>query len=172
MKKLETMLEDEASLLHRCAYCDTLFTLVQQPTLQCSKAQTTVDFHGNVVARHVVARNWSLSRFINYLHTTARLPWRSIYWRLWGYRMAGYCKVCGTCYRLAESLHCYYHPSKPSFSLGTNKGAYPCCNAVAYRFPEFTPSRGCVGRAHVASSLAIEVPSPGHDICRSRTPSE
>jgi len=50
MKKLEVLFEEEANMLHKCAYCDTLFTLRQREWMLCSKAKIFIDFHGTVIA--------------------------------------------------------------------------------------------------------------------------
>jgi hypothetical protein len=50
MKKLELLFEDEANMLHRCVYCDQLYTLGQREWLICSKAKIFIDFHGSVIA--------------------------------------------------------------------------------------------------------------------------
>lgn len=50
MKKLELMFEDEQSMLHRCAYCNSLFTQAQREWMMCPKAKIFIDFHGTVIA--------------------------------------------------------------------------------------------------------------------------
>jgi hypothetical protein len=124
MKKLELLLEEDANILYRCAYCNALFTCDQELVLRCKNARIFVDFHGQVIAKHVKDRNWNLNQFINYLHTVCKLPWRNLYWKLWGYTVVSYCMACDQHYRLAELMHCYYHPANPVFAHGSNKGLY------------------------------------------------
>jgi hypothetical protein len=50
MKKLEILFEDEANMLHRCVYCDQLYTSGQREWMQCPKAKIFIDTHGTVIA--------------------------------------------------------------------------------------------------------------------------
>jgi hypothetical protein len=122
MKKLEMLLEDESNLLYRCIYCNSLFTLDQTEYLKCKNAKIFIDFHGNVIAKHVSDRAWNLNKFINYLHTTCKLHWRDIYWKIWSYTLLFSCSHCDCFFRGAELNHCAYHTQNPIFTFGSNKG--------------------------------------------------
>jgi len=50
MKKLELLFEDEANMLNRCVYCNTLYTQSQREWMNCTKAKIFIDFHGSVIA--------------------------------------------------------------------------------------------------------------------------
>lgn len=50
MKKLELLFEDEANILQRCVYCNSLYTIAQREWMVCSKAKIFIDFHGSVIA--------------------------------------------------------------------------------------------------------------------------
>ena len=50
MKKLELLFEDEMNMLHRCVYCDYLYTSAQREWMVCDKAKIFIDFHGSVIA--------------------------------------------------------------------------------------------------------------------------
>ena len=67
MKKLEILFEDEASMLNRCVYCNSLFTLSQREWVICPKAKIFIDFHGSVIAQHVADRSWDINKFVMYL---------------------------------------------------------------------------------------------------------
>lgn len=67
MKKLELLFEDEQSMLHRCVYCNSLFTQKQREWLQCPKAKIFIDFHGSVIAQHVADRSWDINKFVMFL---------------------------------------------------------------------------------------------------------
>jgi len=67
MKKLEQIFEDEANMLSRCTYCNTLFTPSQAEWMVCPKAKIFIDFHGGVIAQHVPDRGWDINKFVMYL---------------------------------------------------------------------------------------------------------
>jgi hypothetical protein len=46
MKKLELLLEKEKNYLHKCAYCNKLFTKKQRKVLSCRKGTTFIDSNG------------------------------------------------------------------------------------------------------------------------------
>lgn len=46
MKKLELLLEKDKNYLHKCAYCNKLFTKKQRKVLSCRKGKTFVDANG------------------------------------------------------------------------------------------------------------------------------
>lgn len=124
MKKLEDLLDEENNLMHRCFYCNTLFTNKQRSWMTCSKAEIFIDFHGSVIAQHVADRNFDLSRFINYLQEKKQLSWRDIYWRIWARLMEFDCVSCESKFVGAELAHCSYHPQNPRFNAGSNVGRY------------------------------------------------
>ncbi len=67
MKKLELLFEDEANMLNRCVYCDTLFTNSQREWMSCPKAKIFIDFYGAVIAQHVSDKTWDINKFVMYL---------------------------------------------------------------------------------------------------------
>ncbi len=122
MRKLEMLLEDERNLLSRCVYCNSLFTKDQLPTAKCRGAKLFIDFHGNVIASHVGDGSWNLNKFINYLHSTCRLPWRDIYWKVWAHTLCFDCRDCRERFAANQHFLCAYHPDTPLFSFGSNTG--------------------------------------------------
>jgi len=158
MKKLEILFEDENNILHRCVYCNQLFTSAQKEWMLCSKAKLFIDFHGSVIAEHVADRGWDINKFIHYLRQQA-LSWKEIYWKMWSRLTVFNCSVCDSNFVGSDILHCSYHPHKPKFNSGVNSGVYPCCNAVAIRFDTSIKRRGCTANEHklVANSSEDEV---------------
>ena len=124
MKKLEQLLEADTNLLKRCNYCNELFTQAQIESLKCPKAKIFIDFHGNIISKHVGDNNWSLNKFINYLHSNCKMSWRDIYWKIWSYTIEFKCEKCEQYFRGSHIFHCAYHPQKPIFQHSSNRGMY------------------------------------------------
>ena len=124
MKKLEFLLDEESNLLSTCAYCHHFFTLNQIDLLKCPKAKIFIDFHGNIISKHLKDRYWSLNKFINYLHGTWKMSWRDIYWKIWSYTIGFECEKCGKYFTAAEGKMCAYHPLQPTYLIDPNYGVY------------------------------------------------
>jgi hypothetical protein len=67
MKKLELLFEDEAKMLHRCVYCNELYTSAQREWMMCPKAKIFIDFYGTVIAQHVSDKTWDINKFVMFL---------------------------------------------------------------------------------------------------------
>lgn len=113
----------------------------------CESAEIFIDFHGNVIAEHVVDRNWDYNKFISFLKSQG-FAWKDIYWKLWGRLISYDCLSCGEHFVGAELHHCSFHPMDPKFSIGSNIGHYQCCNQQAMRFDPSIKKRGCKATGH------------------------
>jgi len=127
MKKLESMIESEYFVVYRCVFCNQLFTQEQREWMVCPKAKIFIDFHGSVIAKHVVDRYWECNKFIQFMQKE-NVPWREIYWKIWARLQTFNCAECDSPFVGAELEHCSYHTSKPKFNYGNNVGVFPCCN--------------------------------------------
>lgn len=94
MKKLEILLEKDKNYLHKCAYCQRLFTKTQRSLLTCPSGKLYTDFHGRQKAKHVIDREWDLKKFITFVRETYRISWKEIYWKVWAYLKL---LKCGNC---------------------------------------------------------------------------
>jgi hypothetical protein len=151
MKKLETMLEDSKKSIKACKHCSKVFAQGFLEVLECSKAQPFIDFHGNVIARHVphLDNEWNMRAYIKGLRSKQVLTWNKVYWRIWGLTHGLQCKLSDTFYPFAESNHSLFHPQAPIFRSGENTGSYPCCGEQAFRFDTSVKKSGCKAREHV-----------------------
>jgi hypothetical protein len=152
MKKLEAMLEDSKKAIKACNFCNKLFSGGFWDILECSKAQPFIDFHGNVIARHVAMDDklWNMRTYIKGLRSKQGLTWNKVYWRIWGLTHGMTCKLSDIFYPFAEANHSLYHPQAPLFSPGENTGTYPCCKTIAFRFDTSVRKSGCQARPYVA----------------------
>lgn len=148
--KLEELLNDTENELHLCVYCRSLFTAKQRERTVCPKADIFIDFHGNAIAKHVADETWDVSRYVRHCHEQLQLPWRAIYWRVWGRVQTFYCAICQQSFCGAELEHCSYHPSTPKWHEAPNvhTGVYPCCMQPAVRFGASMDTTGCCARDH------------------------
>ena len=163
-KKTEQLFEDETKSLKKCIYCNALFNSNQKDAVICPKAEIFVDYHGSVIACHIADRNWDLSKFVHFLRTK-NLSFREIYWKIWTYTLTLRCGICDKYFNGAQIAHCNYHPQKPKFISGSNKGIYPCCNAPAFRFYTEIKSGGCTTRNHILCTNEIDENLYFYKIC-------
>jgi len=148
-KKLDVLLAQESSNIHRCTLCQKLFTTAQREWETCPKAPVMIDFHGNVLAEHVPNRSWDLHKWAASLRR-GKTSARELYWKIWGLTNFLTCLVCSQQFPLAEMDHCTYHPQEPTFTSGDNCGCFPCCGQTALRF-DLSAGRkrgGCRARRH------------------------
>jgi hypothetical protein len=148
VKKLEALLADDTSTLHRCAFCARLFTAAQREWEPCPRAPPLLDFHGNPIAEHVPNRAWDVHRWVSSLR---RSKWgaREAFWRLWGLTHFVTCSTCDQPFPVSELDRCSYHPHEPVFDRGEHRGHYPCCGQPALRFDACSARRrGCLFRRH------------------------
>lgn len=157
MHKLENLLETPADTassadftLKKCARCETIFTSAQHAWMVCPKSPVEVDFHGNVVARHVACEEWDVQRYLVKLRRR-RLPWKHIYWRTWGIVHSLHCSVCNERFPLWQYHHCSFHPRAAVFEGAENFGIYPCCQQQAVRFSTGLRTVGCEAGCHQIS---------------------
>merc|ERR1719162_2418781 len=141
-------------MLHLCTYCRRPFTTKQRETMTCSKAETSIDFHGNVLAQHVADTDWDISHYVQYCHKSLQLSWREIYWKVWGRVQTLYCTACHGNFPATELGHCSYHPEKPVWQCPprAHSGVYPCCQQPAVRFGAAVQRTGCCAREHAVSN--------------------
>jgi hypothetical protein len=133
MKKLELLLEKDENYLYKCAYCMKLFTKSQRKYLSCPKGKAIVDEYGQLIANHVIDKEWDLKKFITYVRETYRISWKEIYWKVWSYLNVFKCSKCSEYYQVNEMGNCKYHPSKlrTKTSIKSPSGyiyEYECCN--------------------------------------------
>lgn len=76
------------------------------------------------------------------------VKWKDIYWKIWARLITLECQVCSSFFVGSELLHCRYHPQKPKFNHGSNKGTYPCCGTQALRFSTDIEKKGCQASSH------------------------
>ena len=122
MKKLEILFEDEQSMLNRCVYCNSLFTLAQREWVMCPKAKIFIDFHGGVIAQHVADRSWDINKFVMHLRQKQNLPWKEIFLKFYARLCDFNCADCGERFVGAEMNHCSFHPMTAKFTFGVNQG--------------------------------------------------
>ena len=168
-KRIEQIFEDETKSLKKCVYCNSLFNSNQKDSIICPKAEIFVDFHGSVIACHIADRNWDISKFVSFLRSK-NLSWREIHWKIWAYTLTFKCAICDKYFTGAQISHCNYHPQKPKFVSGSNKGVYPCCNAPAYRFYTEIKSGGCTTTNHILPSDENYENVQNYNTCLSKLP--
>lgn len=61
------------------------------------------------------------------------------------------CSECSQFFIGSNLLKCLYHPEKPTFSLGSNKGVYKCCEKECLRFSTRLEKGGCKAQVHKIS---------------------
>jgi len=66
----------------RMVRCGRLFHFASANLLICDRAPVSVDFRGNVVAKHRSLVDWSLTECVSRLHRHG-MSWGDIYWLLW-----------------------------------------------------------------------------------------
>jgi hypothetical protein len=108
MKKLEILFENESHYLHKCIYCNRLFTESQREWMTCPKAKIFIDFHGGVIAQHVADRSWNINKFVMFLRQK-QVPWKEIYWLVWARLIDLECSICERRFIGAEIGHCSFH---------------------------------------------------------------
>eukprot|EP00347_Sterkiella_histriomuscorum_P014204 403361772 len=158
MKKLEIIFEDEVNMLHRCVYCDQLYTSSQRDWMPCQKAKIFIDTHGTVIAQHVSDKTWDVNKFVMFLRQKT-VPWKDIFMKIYARLQEFYCADCNYKFVGAEINHCSFHPMHPKFSFGSNNGIYPCCNSQAQRFSISLKKTGCTSKNH---SIKVASPRKNH----------
>lgn len=93
--------------------------------------------------------------FIQFLKTNS-VSWRRIFWKVWARTLEDECKECGVRFTAAGFTNCVYHPRKPHFPYGSNKGAFPCCNQEATRFTILHRVSGCCNKEHIPTNLRMD----------------
>jgi hypothetical protein len=161
MKKLELLLEKEKNYLHKCAYCQKLFTKGQRKVLSCAKGRAMVDHSGQIRAKHVIDRSWDLKKFVTFVRETYRISWKEIYWKVWSYLYIFKCERCQEYYPIAEMGNCRFHKTqcKVKASLHGPLGStyeFECCNQTVDVYEVLNGKRGstsgCVQQMHEAES--------------------
>ena len=149
--KLERFVESRTSSAARCVACGRLYDAAHRSNLACSRARVYVDFHGDVVARHVPSRRFDLGAHVRRLVDRGH-DFRDVYWHVWGaLHVLPRCATCRAHASASELGLCLYHPTAPTFDRGNNEGTHGCCGARALRF-DAVASRargGCRAREHV-----------------------
>uniref|UniRef100_A0A0G4ICP8 SANT and BTB domain-containing protein n=1 Tax=Chromera velia CCMP2878 TaxID=1169474 RepID=A0A0G4ICP8_9ALVE len=132
----------------RCSYCKELFAEEFREVLICPRARLFIDFHGQMIARHVADKDWEIESFVTYLKEKEGKSFRDIFWVVWGRVHCLQCsrKGCGA-FPVAELFRCMHHLASPHFDA--TGGFFPCCLRPAKRFsPTATAPDGCSGREH------------------------
>lgn len=148
MNKLNILLEDDSKTLYKCSYCHKLFTQRQQEKFACPKAKIFIDFHGSVIANHMFDRSFDIKKFVNYLKNTMKFSWKQVYWKIFAHTVDFECKTWGQRFNGAYAKHWYFHPGKPLFNFGSNKGTYNCCKQETLRFDTSIRNDGCLTQDH------------------------
>lgn len=152
MHKLEEIMKDESNVLHRCMYCNNLFTDSQADWMTCTRAELFIDYRGRVLAKHVADKNWDINEFFSYIRKNG-VSWRRIFWKVWGRLYSDEWSTCGERFTYAEIDHCTYHPEPPKFAFGSNTGVYEWWGSEAIRFSTRIENKGCRSKAHVPKNL-------------------
>jgi hypothetical protein len=150
-KKIEQLLtrDDGANTLLRCSVCDKLYTNKQAQWATCLKAPIHIDYHGQVISKHVPHQRWNVNMYLVNLKKRCNLTWREIYWRCWGLVHTFSCLRCKNNFAGADYGRCTYHKKDPVFERGANAGVYPCCNMQALRFDSgLNVKNGCCEISH------------------------
>ena len=157
MKRVESLLETSGNVLVCCAECGKVYCRRFQHTLTCPRAKPSIDFHGNVISRHVPlgAGQWKMRLYIQTMRSERKLSWEVLYWRLWGMFHLFHCTLCGDTFPACEYNHCVFHPEPAKFGAGQNRGTYPCCGLEALRFDTTMRKSGCRARSHTVSALPL-----------------
>ncbi len=109
-QKLEQLLiESENRHLYRCVYCNRLFTLEQREWMSCDKAKIFIDFHGNVISKHVADRDFDMHSFIMSLRA-AKWSWQKIFLNIYSLFQEYDCLICGQKFVASEIKACAWHP--------------------------------------------------------------
>ena len=157
MKRVESLLEKPGNVLVCCAECGKVYCRRFQSMLTCSRAKPSIDFHGNVISRHVPlgAGQWKMRQYIHTLRSQRKVAWDVLYWRLWGMFHMFQCTVCGDAFPACEYNHCVFHPEAAKFGTGQNRGSYPCCGKEALRFDTTMRKSGCRARSHTVATSSL-----------------
>lgn len=155
LKKLEQLLEQNEHCLYKCQLCQNVFAKKHHEWLPCTKAKLYIDFRGKVHAKHSIDDSWNVNKYL--IQLKRAMPWRDVYWKVWGTLHSLACKRCNARFPVCEMNHCSYHPDKPVFESGTNIGVYPCCKSQALRFDSSGAMViGCTARNHVVTPTLPE----------------
>jgi hypothetical protein len=152
-QKLATLLtrEDGSNTLLRCSVCEKLYTTNQAQWATCPKAPIHIDYHGQVISKHVPDTRWNVNLYLVNLKKKCDLTWHEIYWRCWGLVHTFSCLRCKNHFAGADYNKCTYHKKDPVFERGANAGVYPCCNTQALRFDSgLNVKNGCCEISHTA----------------------
>ena len=165
MKRVESLLEKPGNVLTCCSECGKVYCRRFQKHLSCPQAKPSIDFHGDVISRHVPLNSsqWKMRQYIHTLRSKQKVPWESLYWRLWGMFHMFHCSICGDAFSACEYNHCVYHPEAAKFGNGQNKGTYPCCGQEALRFDTTMRKSGCKARNHTVATAITAPSSPTND---------
>ena len=154
--KLEQFAESRSatSPAARCVACGRLYSAAHRSKLVCPRARVYVDFHGDVVARHVPSRRFDLHAHVRRLVVDRNHDPRDVYWHVWGaLHVLPRCATCRAHVPASELGHCLYHPTAATFDRGSNEGTHGCCGARALRFDAVAAASlvrgGCRAREHV-----------------------
>lgn len=149
MNKLHLLLEEESKILYKWSYWNKLFTQNQQERFTCPKAKIFIDYHGSVIAKHMLDRSFDMKKFISFLKNNMKYSWKQIYWKVFSHTLDFEWKTWGGLFNGAYAMHWYYHPSKALFSFGSNKGTYTWCKQETLRFTTSIWNDGCLTQDHV-----------------------
>lgn len=152
MHKLEEIMKDEGNKLHRCMYCNTLFTDSQAEWMSWPRADIFIDYRGRVLANHLPDKNWDINDLFNFIRKNG-VSWRRIFWKVWGRHNSDEWVTWGKTFIFAEIDHCTYHPSPAKFTFGSNTGTFECWGTEAIRFSTSIQNKGCKSRSHVPKHL-------------------
>jgi len=97
--------------ISRCSYCGKLFSQNETRDI-CDKAPLFIDFHGKVIARHSADKDWRASHCARYMNVENSIPYRRIYWRIWGCVNKIFCTACNRHRHLLviTCIHARYFP--------------------------------------------------------------
>ena len=110
-KKVEDLIQQQARCLTACSLCLKLYTLKNEEDLECFQAKVFVDFHGQIIARHVAEKGFSLLAFVKHMQEEKEpLTSKQIYWKLWGATFALKCETCQRVVSGSDLLLCLSHP--------------------------------------------------------------
>mmetsp|Transcript_56074 Transcript_56074/g.119380 ORF Transcript_56074/g.119380 Transcript_56074/m.119380 type:complete len:664 (+) Transcript_56074:213-2204(+) len=134
--KLQDLLGQETFALNRCSCCSAVYTQRQWSHLTCPEATISVDYRGNMVARHIPDPTFEASGYIKHSREVLRLSWRELYWKIWGLGQTLRCSTCNSNFTGSQIDSCHQHSVAPSFDPSTQAfaSALACCNQSVVRF--------------------------------------
>lgn len=155
MHKLDALMAEDGNQLVRCQHCNVILAEKNLEWSRCPNADSVtlqIDHQGRETAYHSPDPNWSTKDFIQFLKQSG-VSWRRIFWKVWARTIEDVCQESHQRFTASDVNNCVYHPRKPMFTFGSNRGHYPCCQTPAVRFTTMDFASGCLHRMYEPTKL-------------------